>query len=136
VFNTKMFMRLRSLAGWVIAALTAAVFGCADQSLLYTIESESVAEITVSGTKQDVAASHPTLFDLYVSGESNTVRVPAGSAVRTLWISGANHRITVLAGASVQSIRVAGMGTTIELPASLHVTIGSSSEGQPGNPFH
>lgn len=118
-------MSLRSLAGFVVAALVAAVFGCADKSLVSTVESDGVAEVTVSGARQDVSASHSTLFDLYVSGEGNTVRIPSGNAVRILWISGANHRISVLSGASVQAIRISGMGTTIDLPASLRVSVSS-----------
>jgi hypothetical protein len=124
-------MRLSSLAGFLVAAaLAAAQSGCAGPSA-DTAGNGAVATVKVSGARQDVSASHPNPFDLYVSGDGNTVRVPSGSAIRTLWVSGVNHRITVFSGASVQSIRLSGVGTSIRLPENIHVVVtGSAADGE------
>lgn len=123
-------MRLRCLAGFIVAAaLAASGSGCTEKSLGSASEADDVATVKISGARRDVSASHTRLFDLYVSGDGNTVRVPSGSAVRTLWVSGVNHRITVAAGASVQSIQLSGVGTSIDLPENVHVAVSSSGVG-------
>ncbi|MGX2032545.1 hypothetical protein [Methylocaldum gracile] len=120
-------MRLHRLARFVVtAALAAIASACADKSLVGTAGNGDIATVNVSGARQDISASHPSLFDLYVSGDGNTVRVPSGSAIRTLWVSGVNHRITVLSGATVQSIQISGVGTSIRLPENIHVAVSSS----------
>ncbi|QSA97892.1 hypothetical protein [Methylococcus sp. EFPC2] len=87
---------------------------------------DGVATVRVSGVGQHARVAHPGLFDLDVSGAGQTVRVPAGNAIRTLRVSGANHGITVAAGASVQSIRLSGVGSTIHLPKDVHPSVSGS----------
>lgn len=122
-------MKPNRLARLILAAEL--VSGCAQQSLVTSSGDDGVATVSVSGSVQTVTISRPGPFDLDVSGDSHTVRVPPGNAVRTLRVSGVNHVIVVSEGASVQSIEFSGVGTTIHLPADAHpAVIGSGVEGR------
>lgn len=112
------------------AALIALASGCAGRGrLLGGPGAGGVETVQVSGTGQQVLASHSGWFDLQVSGDGNAVRVPASSSVRMLRVTGANHEITVAAGASVQAVRLSGTGTTVHLPKNVHPAVLGNGEG-------
>ncbi len=91
------------LASFAIASILVLLSGCADLSLpVSTTGIDGVDEVKVSGVGQNVSVSHPNQFDLWVSGDGNTLQVPASS------------------GSSLQSIRLSGVGSTIHLPKNVY----------------
>lgn len=123
-------MNLRGLTRFIVtAAVVVSVSGCADELPVGLLGADGVATVKVSGAGQNLSVSHPGLFDLDVSGDGHTVRIPSGCAIRILWVSGVNHRMTVAAGASVQSIRFSGVGTILHLPKNVHPTVSGSGVG-------
>ena len=122
-------MKPNRLARLILAA--ALVSGCAQRSLVTSFGADGVATVSVSGAAQIVTISRRGPFDLDVSGDGHTVRVPPGNAVRTLRVSGVNHAIVVSGGTSVQSIEFSGVGTIIHLPTDVHPAVsGSGVDGR------
>ncbi len=111
-------MKPNRLARLILAA--ALVSGCAQRSLGTSFGADGVVTVSVSGAAQIVTISRPGSFDLDISGDGHTVRIPPGNAVRALRVSGVNHGIIVLGGTSVQTIEFSGIGTTIHLPKNVH----------------
>ncbi len=109
---------------FAIASILVLLPGCADLSL--PVGTPGIDAVKVSGVGQNVSASHPGQFDLWVSGHGNTVQVPAGCSIRRLWVSGAKQEVTVSSGSSVQSIRLSGVGSTIHLPKNVHPMVHNS----------
>jgi len=111
----------------VATALTFVLPGCADPSFVAgSLGLEGVEAVKISGIGQDVSVSHPGCFDLEVSGEGQTVRVPTGNAVRMLRVSGIRHEIAVSGGTSVQSVWLSGVGSTVHLPKNVHPAVSIS----------
>lgn len=106
------------LASIIAAAVLAS--GCAKPFQAGHPAASGVATVKVSGTAQDLSIARSVPFDLDISGDGHTVRIPRGNAVRSLHVSGVNHGIIVLGGTSVQSVEFSGIGTTIHLPKNVH----------------
>ncbi|WP_198324108.1 MULTISPECIES: hypothetical protein [Methylococcus] len=111
----------------VTTALTLVFSACAGPFFVAgSLGPDGVEAVKISGIGQNVCVSHPGRFDLEVSGEGQTVRVPKGNAVRMLRISGVRHEIAVSGGTSVQSVWLSGIGSTVHLPKNVRPTVSIS----------